>query len=62
MRDIGHQLRRALARSRAGSSLTLDEAEALLSARGEDLEHLLEIAGRLRDLGHGRTITRCSGS
>ena len=57
MRDIGHQLRRALARSRAGSPLTLDEAEALLSARGEDLEHLLEIAGRLRDLGHGRTIT-----
>jgi len=57
MRDIGHQLRRALARSRAGSPLVLDEAEALLSARGEDLEHLLEIAGRLRDLGHGRTIT-----
>jgi FO synthase len=57
MRDIGHQLRRALARSRAGSPLTLDEGEALLSARGEDLEHLLEIAGRLRDLGHGRTIT-----
>ncbi len=57
MRDIGHQLRRALARSRAGSPLTLDEAEALLSARGQDLEQLCEVAGRLRELGHGRTIT-----
>ena len=50
-------LRRALARAHAGKSLTVDEAEALLGARGEPLAELLDTASRLRDLGHGRTMT-----
>src|SRR5437870_12458126 len=53
----GHQLRRALARARAGKALSVDEAEALLGARGDALEDLLAIAARLRDLGHGTTVT-----
>ncbi len=52
-----HQIRRALARARSGKSLTVDEAEALLGARGDALEELLGTAARIRDLGHGRTIT-----
>ncbi len=52
-----HQLRRALARAEAGKALSVDEAEALLSARGDDLERLLTIAARLRDLGHGDVVT-----
>src|SRR5947209_17961966 len=53
----GHELRRALARARAGKALSVDEAEALLGARGDALEDLLAIAARLRDLGHGTTVT-----
>src|SRR5712691_2988727 len=53
----GHQLRRALARARAGKALSVDEAEALLGARGDALDDLLAIAARLRDLGHGTIVT-----
>jgi FO synthase len=52
-----HQLGRALARAEAGKALSLDEAEALLSARDEHLERLLAVAGHLRDLGHGDVVT-----
>jgi len=52
-----HTPRRALARARSGKSLSLEEVEALLAARGTALEDLCEIASALRDLGHGRTIT-----
>ena len=52
-----HTLRRALARARSGKSLSLEEVEGLLAARGTALEDLCEIASALRDLGHGRTIT-----
>ena len=37
--------------------LSLDETTALLGARGEELERLLETASRLRDLGHGEIVT-----
>jgi len=52
-----HGTRRALARAEAGKGLSIDETEVLLSARGEDLERLMGIAARLRDLGHGSTVT-----
>jgi FO synthase len=52
-----HRLRRALVRADAGKVLTADEAEALLRARGDDLERLMSIARRLRDLVHGGTVT-----
>jgi FO synthase len=52
-----HRVRRALARARAGKTLSVDEVESLLLARGGDLDDLLTIASSLRDLGHGRTIT-----
>src|SRR5919198_5821065 len=48
---------RAVVRARAGKSLTVGEIEALLAARGEALEDLLDLASRLRDLGHGDTVT-----
>jgi FO synthase len=51
------QLRRALARAEQGKPLSLDETEALLFARGEDLERLTTLASRLRDLGHGDVVT-----
>ena len=51
------QLRRALARAEQGKPLALDETEALLFARGEDLERLTALASRLRDLGHGEVVT-----
>src|SRR5437870_6591472 len=57
MTDPTHQLRRALARARAGKALTVDEAEALLGARGDALDQLMSIATGLRDLGHGTTVT-----
>ncbi len=53
----GHAVRRALARAESGKALTPAEVEALLAARGDDLGRLLAVAGRLRDLGHGRTVT-----
>src|SRR5581483_5706437 len=52
-----HRLRRALARAEAGKALSVDEVEALLSARGADLERLMALARRLRELGHGTTVT-----
>ena len=44
-------MRRALARARDGKALDLDEATILLAARGEDLDALFEVAGRVRDAG-----------
>ncbi|HET6910230.1 MAG TPA: bifunctional FO biosynthesis protein CofGH [Mycobacteriales bacterium] len=44
-------LRRALARADAGKSLDHSEAEVLLRARGQDLEVLCGVAGRVRDAG-----------
>jgi FO synthase len=52
-----HAVRRALARAAAGRSLSVDEAAALMDARGEDLERLLRVAASLRDLGTGATVT-----
>ena len=52
-----HQLRRALSRADQGKALSLAEVEALMDARGDELERLLEVAGRLRDLGHGDVVT-----
>ncbi|HZD80290.1 MAG TPA: bifunctional FO biosynthesis protein CofGH [Actinomycetota bacterium] len=54
---ISHQTRRALARAEAGKALSVPEAEALLSARGPELRRLMEVAARLRDLGHGSVVT-----
>jgi len=51
------QTRRALARAERGATLSLDEAAALFAARGEELDRLLAIASRLRDLGHGEIVT-----
>jgi FO synthase len=52
-----HELRRALARAETGKALSLEETEALLSARDEHLDRLLALASRLRDLGHGDVVT-----
>ncbi|HET7235097.1 MAG TPA: 7,8-didemethyl-8-hydroxy-5-deazariboflavin synthase CofG, partial [Actinomycetota bacterium] len=52
-----HALRRALARAEAGKALSVDEVEALLTARGPELERLMRLATRLRELGHGTRIT-----
>src|SRR5579864_5171059 len=57
MMDIAHAVRRALRRAEEGKTLSLDEAEALLSARHDDLEHLMAIACRVRDAGVGRTVS-----
>ena len=46
-----HGMRRALARARDGKTLDVAEAEVLLGARGDDLDRLLEAAGRVRDSG-----------
>jgi FO synthase len=57
MTDAVHLQRRSLARARTGKALSVDEAEALLAARGGALDELLGIAADIRDRGHGRTIT-----
>src|SRR5215210_5391149 len=44
-------LRRALRRARDGASLDVAEAAVLLAARGEQLDELLGVAGRIRDAG-----------
>ncbi|GIG89415.1 bifunctional FO biosynthesis protein CofGH [Plantactinospora endophytica] len=44
-------LRRALRRAAEGRALDPDEATALLAARGEFLDELLAVAGRIRDAG-----------
>src|SRR5580658_2825753 len=56
MSDLGgtitpSAMRRTLARARDGKPLDLDEATVLLHARGDDLNRLLEYAGRTRDAG-----------
>jgi FO synthase len=56
-RPSGPLLRRALARADRGATLSLDETTALLGARGDDLDRLLGVAARLRDLGHGDVVT-----
>src|SRR5207244_3085262 len=55
--DLAHRSRRALARAHAGKVLSLDETEALLLVRGDALVELMSVASRLRDLGHGTTVT-----
>jgi len=50
-------LRRALVRAEGGRSVSVDEAEALIGARGEDLARLMTVAARIRDLGTGERIT-----
>ena len=52
-----HAVTRALSRAAAGKSLSLDEATALMAARGPHLDELLGVASSLRDLGRGRTVT-----
>ena len=44
-------MRRALRRARDGVTLDVAEAAVLLAARGEHLDDLLSIAGRVRDAG-----------
>jgi len=55
--DAPRQVRRALARADAGKALTLDEATPLMAARGEELDRLMGLAARLRDLEHGEAVT-----
>ena len=55
--DAPRQVRRALARADAGKTLTLDEATSLMAARGEELDRLMGLAARLRDLEHGEFVT-----
>jgi FO synthase len=51
------QVRRAVGRAGSGKALSLDETEALLWARGDEFDQLMDIASRLRELGHGRIVT-----
>ncbi|MEU6020462.1 bifunctional FO biosynthesis protein CofGH [Micromonospora sp. NPDC047134] len=44
-------IRRALRRAAAGRALDVEEASALLAARGTALDELLDIAGAIRDAG-----------
>ncbi len=55
--DAPRLVRRALARADAGKTLTLDEATSLMAARGEELDRLMGLAARLRDLEHGEIVT-----
>jgi len=55
--DAPRQVRRALARADTGKTLTLDEATSLMAARGEELDRLMALAARLRDLEHGEILT-----
>jgi FO synthase len=48
---------RAVARARAGKSLSVDEATALMKARGTQLAELMSVAAHLRELHHGTTVT-----
>jgi FO synthase len=56
---LSHELAvgRAIVRATAGKSLSLDEATALLSARGDQLAELAAHARHLRSLGHGQVVT-----
>lgn len=51
MSITAQQVRRALARAERSAALDRDEAMALLSARGEDLDRLTAVAARIRDMG-----------
>jgi FO synthase len=55
--DHSHQIRRALRRVEDGKVVSLEEATALLAARGDDLDRLLAAACRVRDAGVGRVVT-----
>ncbi|MEH1165611.1 bifunctional FO biosynthesis protein CofGH [Micromonospora sp. CPCC 205539] len=44
-------VRRALGRAATGRALDVDEAAALLAARGDALDELLRVAGQVRDAG-----------
>jgi FO synthase len=55
--DAPRLVRRALARADAGKTLTLDEATSMMAARGEELDRLMGLAARLRDLEHGEIVT-----
>ncbi len=52
-----HRIGRALSRADGGKALSVEEAASLVAARGQDLERLMRIASRLRDLGQGTTVT-----
>src|SRR5947209_17800059 len=54
---LAPRCRGALRRADEGKTLSLDEAEALLATRDDDLEHLMTIARRVRDAGVGRTVS-----
>ena len=56
-RSATHEMGRALSRAERGTALTLEETTTLFGARRHDLQRLLSIASRLRDLGHGETVT-----
>jgi FO synthase len=45
------EIRRALRRARDGATISVEEARALLAARGEGLADLMTTAGRVRDAG-----------
>jgi FO synthase len=57
MTAVPSTTRRALKRASDGKTLSVDEATVLMSARGAALRELLDVAGALRDLGHGRVVT-----
>jgi FO synthase len=50
-RPTPQQTRRAIARAERGAALDVAEATVLLSARGQDLERLCNVAARVRDAG-----------
>ncbi|HEY2793634.1 MAG TPA: bifunctional FO biosynthesis protein CofGH, partial [Micromonosporaceae bacterium] len=51
----GYGVRRALRRAADGRTIDVDEAAALLTARGSDLDELLKIAAGVRDAGLATT-------
>src|ERR687895_2425243 len=57
MVEISSSMRRALKRASDGKALSVQEATTLIGARGDALTELMGIAGTLRDLGHGRTVS-----
>ena len=57
MRALPTPLRRALARADAGKTLDHGEVVELLGARGQALQALMAVAGRVRDAAHGSRIT-----
>jgi FO synthase len=54
---LGHSVAHILERARRGDRLTREEGYALMATDRAELPALLEAAGHLRDMGHGRTIT-----